>query len=85
VPAAITGTFEALVGRRGYIPRPEPIRVRFGTPLRFTTPTRDVLTQRVRADVTTRIMDEIAALLADERRRLAPLKATGGPRGEGTP
>ncbi|HSE95608.1 MAG TPA: lysophospholipid acyltransferase family protein [Methylomirabilota bacterium] len=71
VPAAITGTFEALVTRRGYIPRPVPIRVRFGTPLRFTAQTRGVLTQRVREDVTTRIMDEIAALLADERRLAA--------------
>jgi 1-acyl-sn-glycerol-3-phosphate acyltransferase len=68
VPAAITGTFEALVARRWHIPRPVPVRVRFGAPLRFTAQARRVLTHRIREDITARIMDEIAALLADERR-----------------
>jgi len=71
VPAAITGTFEALAARRWYIPRPVPLRVRFGAPLRFAAQARRVLSHRVREDVTARIMDEIAALLADERRLAA--------------
>jgi 1-acyl-sn-glycerol-3-phosphate acyltransferase len=65
VPAAITGTFQALVARRWYIPRRVPLRVRFGRALRFTAPDRRSLTQRVREDVTTRIMAEIAALLGE--------------------
>jgi 1-acyl-sn-glycerol-3-phosphate acyltransferase len=67
IPAAITGTFQALVARRAYVPRRVPLRLRFGPPLRFTAGSRHPPTQRVRADVTGRIMDEIAALLADER------------------
>ncbi len=67
VPAAITGTFQALVARRTYVPRRVPLRVRFGPPLRFTASTRHPLTQRLRADVTGRIMEAIATLLADER------------------
>ena len=67
VPAAITGTFQALVARRWHVPRRVPLRVRFGKALRFTPPGRRPVTQRLRADVTGRIMDEIAALLADER------------------
>lgn len=68
VPAAITGTFQALVDRRWHIPRRVPLRVRFGRALRFTRPARRPLTQTVRADVTGRIMAEIAALLAEEQR-----------------
>jgi hypothetical protein len=49
--------------------------VRFGKPLRFTTPRRTV-TQGLRADVTGRIMDEIAALLAIE----GPAAAADGSR-----
>jgi 1-acyl-sn-glycerol-3-phosphate acyltransferase len=67
VPAAITGTFQALDRRRAYVPRRVPVRLRFGPPLRFTAGSRYPQTQRVRADVTGRIMDEIAGLLADER------------------
>ena len=37
VPAAISGTFHALAARRWFIPRPVPLSVRFGKPLRFTT------------------------------------------------
>ncbi len=65
VPAAITGTFQALAARRWHIPRPVPVRVRFGRALRFQSPGRRPLTQRLREDVTTRIMAEIAALLGD--------------------
>ena len=68
IPAAITGTFEALVARRSYIPRCVPLRVRFGRALGFTRHALRPLTQHLREDVTRRIMDEIAALLADERR-----------------
>ena len=63
VPAAISGTFDALAARRFFVPRRVPLSVRFGKPLRFTTP-RQRVTQGLRADVTGRIMDEIAALLA---------------------
>jgi 1-acyl-sn-glycerol-3-phosphate acyltransferase len=65
VPAAITGTFQALVARRWHIPRRVPLRVEFGRALRFNAPGRRTLTQRVREDVTTRIMAEIAALLGE--------------------
>jgi 1-acyl-sn-glycerol-3-phosphate acyltransferase len=64
VPAAISGTFDALAARRFFVPRRVPLGVRFGKPLRFTMPRRRV-TQGLRADVTGSIMDEIAALLAD--------------------
>lgn len=63
VPAAISGTFHALAARRFFVPRRVPLGVRFGKPLRFTTPWRRV-TQGLRADVTGWIMEEIAALLA---------------------
>jgi 1-acyl-sn-glycerol-3-phosphate acyltransferase len=64
VPAAITGTFQALAARRYHIPRRVPIRVSFGRALRFGTPARRRLTARVRAEVTSRIMSEITELLA---------------------
>src|SRR5262249_14572165 len=35
VPAAIDGTYEALVGRRFYVPRRRPLAVRFGAPMLF--------------------------------------------------
>jgi 1-acyl-sn-glycerol-3-phosphate acyltransferase len=60
VPAGIAGTYEALVGRRGYIPRRHPLTVRFGPPRRFAAATRG---RGVRSSVTQRIMDDIAALL----------------------
>lgn len=77
VPAAITGTFQALLDRRWHIPRRVPLRVRFGRALRFARPPRRPLTQTVRADVTGRIMTEIAALLAEEQR---PSASAGAPR-----
>ena len=76
VPAAISGTFQALVARRWHIPRRVPLRIRFGSPLRFTAPARPPLTQRLREDVTGRIMEEIAALLADARDLSAPTGAS---------
>jgi 1-acyl-sn-glycerol-3-phosphate acyltransferase len=66
VPAAISGTFHALAARRFFLPRRVPLSVRFGKPLGFTKP-RLRVTQGLRADVTGRIMDEIAALLDIER------------------
>jgi 1-acyl-sn-glycerol-3-phosphate acyltransferase len=66
VPAAISGTFHALAARRFFLPRRVPLSVRFGKPLGFTRP-RLRVTQGLRADVTGRIMEEIAALLAVER------------------
>jgi 1-acyl-sn-glycerol-3-phosphate acyltransferase len=63
VPAGIRGTYQALAGRRGYIPRRHPLRVRFGLPRHFAPAGRGA--HRVdRARVTERIMSDIAALLA---------------------
>jgi 1-acyl-sn-glycerol-3-phosphate acyltransferase len=61
IPAAICGTYEALVGRRGYIPRRHPITVRFGTPRVFLT--NGDGTRTARARVTARVMEDIGALL----------------------
>lgn len=67
VPVAIHGTYQALVGRRGYVPRRHPLRVRFGAPRTFARQTGDG--QRVaRAGVTDRIMADIAQLLDAEER-----------------
>ena len=61
VPAGIHGTYEALRGRRFYVPRRHPLTVRFGEPRRFV---RDgALGRDAREGVTRRIMDDIAALL----------------------
>jgi 1-acyl-sn-glycerol-3-phosphate acyltransferase len=65
VPAAISGTCHALAARRWHIPRAVPLGVRFGRALRFGRAGRRRLTARIREDVTSRIMTEIAALLAD--------------------
>jgi 1-acyl-sn-glycerol-3-phosphate acyltransferase len=59
VPAGIRGTFAALVGRRAYVPRRHPLAVRFGPPRQFVR----MGGRAARADVTRRIMDDIAALL----------------------
>src|SRR5438093_13207664 len=62
VPAGIRGTYEALAGRRGYIPRRVPLGVRFGPARSF--PDAGAHGRRsVRLHVTRRIMDDIAALL----------------------
>ena len=62
VPAGISGTFEALTGRRFYIPRGRPLAVRFGYPLYFREPRRRA-SQAEREEITRRIMGHIAALL----------------------
>lgn len=63
VPAAIEGTYEALVGRRFYVPRRRPLSVRFGAPMHFGRARHRRVTRAEREDLTRRIMSEIAALL----------------------
>ncbi len=63
VPAGIRGTYEALAGRRFYVPRRQPFTLRFGPPRRFTTAASSS-PRTARRDVTERIMADIAALLA---------------------
>ena len=63
VPAGIRGTYEALAGRRFYVPRRGPLGVRFGPPRRFTTAA--FTSPRIaRREVTEQIMADIADLLA---------------------
>ena len=62
VPAGILGTFQALAGRRGYLPRRHPLAVNFGPPRRFAR--HDGHGRLGRGRATQRIMDDIAALLA---------------------
>jgi 1-acyl-sn-glycerol-3-phosphate acyltransferase len=62
IPAGIRGTYEALTGRWGYIPRRYPVRVTFGSPRVFTDDASGA--RRARATVTGRIMSDIAGLLA---------------------
>jgi 1-acyl-sn-glycerol-3-phosphate acyltransferase len=62
IPAGIRGTYEALAGRRGYIPRRVPIGVRFG-PARCFSGDGSHGRRSARSYVTRRIMDDIAALL----------------------
>ncbi len=62
VPAGIRGTYEALVGRRCYVPRRHPLAVRFGAPRRFTPGSSSDRAARER--VTSLIMSDIAALLS---------------------
>jgi len=61
VPAGIRGTFQALAGRRGYIPRRYPLAVRFGPARRFARGTGSG--RLARGHITQRIMDDIATLL----------------------
>ena len=61
VPAALHGTYEALRDRRFYLPRPTPIRVRFGPPRHVAR--EDARGRDARLGVTARIMHDIAALL----------------------
>jgi 1-acyl-sn-glycerol-3-phosphate acyltransferase len=64
VPVGILGTYEALRGRPGHVPRPYPLTVRFGPPLSFGGARREVRIQRaLREEVTRRVMGEIASLL----------------------
>jgi 1-acyl-sn-glycerol-3-phosphate acyltransferase len=62
VPAGIRGTYEALAGRRGYIPRRVPIGVKFG-PARYFSGDGSHGRRSARFSVTSRIMGDIAALL----------------------
>src|SRR5262249_56757696 len=61
VPAAIRGTYEALAGRRFYMPRGRPLAVRFGQPLYFHSRRR--ASHAEREEITRRIMGHIEALL----------------------
>jgi 1-acyl-sn-glycerol-3-phosphate acyltransferase len=63
VPAAISGTYEALAGRRFYVPRNHPLAVRFGQPLHFHQTRRRRASHANREEITRRIMSHIAALL----------------------
>ena len=63
VPAAISGTYEALAGRRFYIPRSRPLTVRFGQPLHVHETRRRNVRHADREEITRRIMSDIAALL----------------------
>jgi 1-acyl-sn-glycerol-3-phosphate acyltransferase len=74
VPAAIEGTYEALRGRRFYLPRRRPLSVRFGEPIFFGRPRHGRIARAEREEVTRRIMSEIAALL---RVTCAPAAAGG--------
>jgi 1-acyl-sn-glycerol-3-phosphate acyltransferase len=62
IPAGIRGTYEALAGRRGYIPRRAALGVRFG-PARCFSADGVPAGRGARVRVTRRIMDDIAALL----------------------
>lgn len=62
IPAGIRGTYEALAGRRGYIPRRAALSVRFG-PARCFSAAGVPAGRSARGRVTRRIMDDIAALL----------------------
>jgi 1-acyl-sn-glycerol-3-phosphate acyltransferase len=73
IPAAIRGTYEALHGRRFYVPRAHPLSVHFGAPMHFGRARHRRITRGDRHDVTRRIMSEIAALLAGNDR--APVAA----------
>lgn len=61
VPAGIRGTWQALHGRRFYVPRATPLAVRFGPPRRFAL--NGGSARAARLEVTERIMADIAALL----------------------
>ena len=63
IPAAIRGTYEALAGRRFYLPRRRPFTVRFG-PARCFAAAAYPSARIARRDVTERIMADIADLLA---------------------
>jgi 1-acyl-sn-glycerol-3-phosphate acyltransferase len=63
VPAAISGTYEALEGRRFYIPRSRRLAVRFGQPLHFHQTRRRHVSHADREEITRRIMSQIDALL----------------------
>src|SRR5262249_19718474 len=78
VPAAIEGTFEALAGRRFYVPRRHPVSVRFGAPMHFGRGRHLRVTRNEREEVTRRIMSEIAALLGTQRESILPVTGCAG-------
>jgi 1-acyl-sn-glycerol-3-phosphate acyltransferase len=63
VPVAIRGTYEALHGRRFYLPRRHPLSVRFGPPILPGPASSEPGTRVQRQDITRRIMSAIEALL----------------------
>jgi 1-acyl-sn-glycerol-3-phosphate acyltransferase len=63
VPAAIAGTYEALVGRPLHMPRRYALSVRFGAPMYFGRARRRFIPHGEREEITRRIMAQIAALL----------------------
>jgi len=63
VPIGIRGTYEALVGRRLYVPRRHPLRVCIGAPRTFSSARRRG-DRVLREEVTRRIMADIASLLS---------------------
>ncbi len=78
VPAAIEGTYEALVGRRFYVPRRHPLSVRFGAPMHFGRARHRRVTRAEREELTRRIMSEIAALLGAEREPIPVARGRAG-------
>jgi 1-acyl-sn-glycerol-3-phosphate acyltransferase len=66
VPAAIRGTYEALVGRRLHLPRRSRVSVQFGVPMQFQGSRRWRVTHAEREEITRRIMAAIAGLLPRE-------------------
>ncbi len=67
VPTAIFGTYQSMASGVFYLPRPHPLKVRFGDPLFFDRYRRERrVTQPIREEVTRRIMAEIARLLHRE-------------------
>lgn len=75
VPAAIAGTYEALQGRRLYVPRKHPLSVRFGAPMSFGRARHRRVTHAEREEITRRIMNEIGALLEAGREPAASGRA----------
>lgn len=63
VPAGIRGTYDALAGRRFYVPRRRAFAVRFGAPRVFGT-ARHCDPRMARQHVAQRIMGDIAALVS---------------------
>jgi 1-acyl-sn-glycerol-3-phosphate acyltransferase len=79
VPAAIAGTYEALVGRRFHVPRRHPLSVRFGAPMHFGRARHQRVPRAEREELTRRIMDEIAILLGAEREPIPAVSGRAGP------
>jgi len=75
VPAAIRGTFEALVGQRFHVPRRYPLAVRFGPPLHLGLARHARATRSEREEITRRIMGQIASLLDGPAERLSETRA----------